>query len=244
VSFRRPDGPGTAPTAFVQLLVVHPARRRRGIARRLLAEVERRAVEQGASAVQIGAAPPLYLYTGVDTRWTEALCCFEALGYSRVAMELDLVCSTRPARAATPRGVSIARVGSDAEVSDLAEWSQRCWPAWTTEFVRAAEAGTAVLARSGSGAVVGAAAHSVSRLGVVGPVAVEPGSLNGGIGSALMSAVLADLSVAGLQRAEIAWVSTVRFYVNSCGARVNRTSQVLRRPAAVPEPPVQIASAS
>ena len=51
--------------------------------------------------------------------------------------------------------------------------------------------------------------------------------LSAAIGSALMSVVLADLSVAGLRTAEIAWTSTVRFYAKACGATVSRTSLVM-----------------
>ena len=77
--------------------------------------------------------------------------------------------------------------------------------------------------------MLGAAAHSVSRFGVVGPVAVVPGGRHSGVGTALMSAVLSDLSIAGLRNAEIAWASTVGFYAKACGARVGRASQLHRR---------------
>lgn len=230
VSLRRPEGPGGDLVGYVQLVVVHPSRRRRGHARRLIAAAERWAAERGASTVHAGGAAPLYLFTGVDSRWIEAVCLFESLGYERTAVELDLFCPTRGQnRRPAPAGVAVERVTSDADLEDLVAWSERCWPWWTAELARAGSAGTAVVARDEHGVVLGAAAHSVGRLGVIGPVAVEPGLSKGGIGTALMGAVLADLSAAGLQRAEIAWVTTVRFYVRSCGAKVGRASQVLRR---------------
>ena len=239
-SVRHASGAGQPPTGFVQLVVVHPARRRRGVARTLVRAAESWAAAHGAGAMQVGAAAPLYLFTGVDSRWTDAVCCFEALGYQRTGVELDLVCPTRGGpRVATPRGIAVERVTSDDELAELVEWSDRCWPWWTPELARAGAAGTAVVARrrpdaaagseGGAGVVVGAAAHSVGRLGVIGPVAVDPELHGGGIGAAMMAEVLTQLSVAGLQRAEIAWVSTVRFYVRSCGAKVHRASQVLRR---------------
>lgn len=246
-SVRRTDGADAPPTGYVQLLVVDPSRRRRGIARRLVAEVEDWARGHGATAVQAGGAAPVYLFTGVDSRWMDAVCCFEGLGYGRTAVELDMFCPTRMTqRRPVPAGVVIDRVVDDADLRDLVEWSDRFWPWWTTEFARAASAATVVVARaadpSGRGEVIGAAAHSVGRLGVVGPVAVDPGRFKGGIGAALMAAVLSELSVAGVQRAEIAWVSTVRFYARACGAKVGRASQVLRR--ALPEAPPAVASPS
>jgi GNAT superfamily N-acetyltransferase len=222
---------GSEARAHLQLLVVHPSRRRRGLARRLVHEAERWAATRGATQLVVGAGAPVYLFTGVDSTWTEALCCFEALGYRREAVELDLVCPTRPStRTPVPEGVVLERVGDDARAAALAAWSERLWPQWSAELERAAAAGTAVVAREGAdGPILGAAAHSVGRLGVIGPVAVDPARHGGGVGAALVAAVLADLSAAGLDRAEIAWVSTVRFYVRACGARVGRTSVVLVR---------------
>jgi GNAT superfamily N-acetyltransferase len=251
VSLRRA---GSTPlTGFVQLLVVHPSCRRRGIARSLLEAAHDRAARAGASLMQVGGAAPSYLFTGVDSRWTEALCCFEALGYRRTGVELDLACPTRGStRQLAPAGVTLGPVSSDADLAALLEWSNSHWPSWTAEFRRAGEAGTVVMARldppadghalaavtghtsgdyaSVGGRVVAAAAHSVGRTGVVGPVAVEPGQQGRGIGAALMAVVLRELSVAGLATAEIAWVSSVRFYVRSCGARVARSSVMMQRP--------------
>jgi GNAT superfamily N-acetyltransferase len=228
--------------AHLQLLVVHPARRRRGLARSLVLAAETWAAQQGATSLTVGAGAPFYLFTGVDSRWTDALCCFEALGYERTMTELDLVCPTVPTRASTsttspvgataetPTPVELAHVADDAGAAALDAWVRSAYPHWSAEFARAARAGTVVVATdSSSGEVVGAAAHSVGRLGVVGPVAVDPSRHRSGVGARLMAAVLADLSRAGLRTAEIAWTSTVRFYRRTCDARVGRASVVLRR---------------
>lgn len=224
------------PSAHLQLLVVHPARRRRGHARRLVGELERWAVAHGSPVLVVGAGAPFYLFTGVDSRWTDALCCFEALGYLRVGAELDLRCPTvtpRSVRDARPRAsqvaVAVGHVVEPPDVEELQEWVASTFPHWSPELARAARVGTALLARDEHGGIVGAAAHSVSRMGVVGPVAVDPSAQRSGVGAALMDAVLTDLATAGLSEAEIAWTSTVRFYARVCGARVGRTSLVLRR---------------
>jgi GNAT superfamily N-acetyltransferase len=221
-------------SAHLQLLVVHPSRRRRGIARSLVGAAEAWALERDVDALTVGAGAPFYLFTGVDVRWTAALCCFEALGYERSATELDLACPTvarRGARSVRSGGpVTLAHVADDQMADALVGWVREAYPHWQAELARAAEAGTVVIARDdATGAVVGAAAHSVSRFGVVGPVAVDPARHGSGIGSLLMDAVLADLSTAGLRTAEIAWTSTVRFYARACDARVGRASVVLRR---------------
>lgn len=228
---------GDLTTAHLQVLAVPPRHRRRGVARALVGACEELARGHGAALVQAGGAAPFYLFTGVDARWWEALCCFEQLGWSRSGVELDLVCPTLPPPAAgvrslpggrAPGGVAVEAVRSDADVSELLGFAERCYPHWRAELARAAAGGTVVLARSG-GRVVGAAAHSVNRLGVVGPVAVDPDHQGGSVGTAMMRAVLTDLSAAGVTTAEIAWTSTVRFYARACGARVGRASLVLNR---------------
>jgi GNAT superfamily N-acetyltransferase len=124
--------------------------------------------------------------------------------------------------------VTVEPVRTVADVEDLRGFAARCYPHWGPELLRGADAGTAVVARS-AGSVVGAAAHSVNRLGVIGPMGVDPDRHGGGVGTAMVHALLGDLAVAGLDRAEIAWVSTVRFYALACGATVLRSSLQLNR---------------
>jgi hypothetical protein len=57
---------------------------------------------------------------------------------------------------------------------------------------------------------------------------------HGGVGTALLGALCADLAAEGIAEAEIAWVGPVRFYAKAAGARVSRVfrSLTLPRPAA------------
>lgn len=219
--------------AHLQLLVADPTRRREGLGRALVAAAEDHARRVGVRTMQVGAATPFYLFTGVDTRWTEALCLFEDLGYERSEVVLDLVCPTlQRVRRPVPPGVVVTRVASDEQVASVRRFARDEYPHWEAELLRAGESGTAVLAldaRGDGSRVLGAAAHSVSRLGVIGPVAVAAAGRSRGIGSALVGSILSDLATAGLAEAEIAWTSTVGFYAKACGARVGRASQIHRR---------------
>jgi hypothetical protein len=55
-------------------------------------------------------------------------------------------------------------------------------------------------------------------------MATEPARQHGGVGSALLAAVCADLDAHGVTTGEIAWVSNLRFY-GKCGATVSRVFQ-------------------
>jgi GNAT superfamily N-acetyltransferase len=211
-------------TGHVQVVVVDPEHRRRGVGRVLLRAAESEARSRGAVRMHLGAAAPFYLFTGVDSRWTEALSLAEDAGYERLGAELDLECPTHLARPAAGGDVDVRPVREDGDVADLVGFAARCYPEWRAEFARAAGAGTAVLAVADDGTVVGAAAHSVNRFGVIGPVGVDPARHRGGVGAAMMHALTRDLAVAGIDRAEIAWTSTVRFYAVACGAQVLRAA--------------------
>jgi predicted N-acetyltransferase YhbS len=151
-----------------------------------------------------------------------------------VGAELDLSCATeggaRPLDAPDSRDpVRVEHVRPGPMADAVADMLRDHHPQWLVELDIAIRSGTAVAAVDADGRVLGTAAHSVNRRGVIGPVAVAPDVQGGGVGARLMAAVLAALSADGLERAEIAWVSTVRFYVRTCGANVGRTSIVLRR---------------
>ena len=68
-----------------------------GVARTLVGAAESWALAHGSTTLTVGAGAPFYLFTGVDTRWTEALCCFEALGL-RAGRRPSWTWSARPCR--------------------------------------------------------------------------------------------------------------------------------------------------
>ncbi len=52
-------------------------------------------------------------------------------------------------------------------------------------------------------------------------MATDPTLQHGGVGSAVLGALCADLAARGVTTGEVAWVSNLRFY-GKCGARVSR----------------------
>jgi predicted N-acetyltransferase YhbS len=67
----------------VDLVAVHPAHRRRGIGRALLARIEGALSGLGAGEVLLAGNPPHYAWPGIDVRYTPAICAAMALGYEQ-----------------------------------------------------------------------------------------------------------------------------------------------------------------
>jgi mycothiol synthase len=238
--------------AFVQLLAVAPARQGLGMGRALLAAAEKWAgADAGCRSVVVGAAAPSYLWPGIDVRWTAALALFEAAGYAEQGAVLNMSCPTTY-RADPPLGITIGRVLEDVDGEAAAQLCRRHWPLWEAELRRAVDHGACFLARADAGAhadagggadgggdpgaadAIGFACHSVNRVGWVGPLATVADHRHRGVGAALLSALCADLRVAGLPEAEISWVGPVGFYARTAGASVSRVFRQAVKPLADP----------
>jgi hypothetical protein len=231
VAIARVDHTGDAPIAHLDLLATDLGHRRRGLARTVLGAAEDWARDQGAEWIEAGDHLPNGLFGGIDVRWTAAMCMFESRDYERVAVKVDLGCPTisaPPVRLGA--GMRAIRVSSDDQIETLRRFVAEISPRHSAAFAKAAEWGTAVMAvDSGSGRIYGAAAHSLQRLGVIGPVVTGPGAEERIVIGVMFRTVLGDLATAGLKSAEIVGASTMTPYVESVGAKVARVSLVLRR---------------
>ncbi|MGB3411555.1 MAG: GNAT family N-acetyltransferase [Microthrixaceae bacterium] len=227
----RVDHSGDAPIAHLDVLATDLGHRRRGLARSVLTAAEDWARDQGAEWIEAGDHLPNGLFGGIDVRWTAAMCLFESRGYERVAVKVDLGCPTisaSPARLGA--GMRAVRVASDDQVETLDRFVAEIAPRHSATFAKAAEWGTAVMAIDGdSGRIYGAAAHSLQRLGVIGPVVIGPGAEERIVIGVMFRTLLGDLATAGLKSAEVVGASTMTPYVEAVGAKVVRVSLVLRR---------------
>ena len=219
----------------VQLLAVDPDARREGRGRRLLDEATAWAFDNGAAHVTIGAAPPWYLWAGIDLRWTAGLVLAESAGFRVHGAAVNLSCPTS-VRVATPAGVTIRRVVDDDDAGGVIELCRRAFaPAWQKEAARGIEHGACHAAfDDADGALLGFAAHSVNRAGWFGPTGVDPDRQRRGVGGPLLAACLQDLQVAGFDRCEISWIGPVGFYAKAAGAEVSRVFQLVGRSRARP----------
>ena len=202
--------------AWLVLVAVHPDVQSTGRGKELVRAVIERGREIGARDLLLASAIPRYLWPGVDTANTRAGMLLETLGFERdwVGTNMTIDCSFRRT---PPAGVTVeVEAGTGAH-----DFATVAFPHWVPELDRAVQLGTAVAARDAGGATIGFACHSVNRAGWIGPMATDPTLQHGGVGSALLAAVCADLERQGFASGEIAWVSNLRFY-GKCGARVSR----------------------
>lgn len=202
--------------AWLTLVAVHPAEQSRGRGKELVRAVADRARELGARDLLLASAVPRYLWPGVDVFNTRAGMLLETCGFERDWVGTNMAIDTA-FRQAPPKGVVVEReTGAGAH-----ELAVRAYPYWVPELDRAVMLGTAFAARDANGATIGFGCHSVNRFGWIGPMATDPTLQHGGVGSAVVAALCADLEARDCATGEIAWVSNVRFY-GKCGARVSR----------------------
>ena len=226
----------TGSTVSLDLLAVRPEARRRGAGTRLVVA----AIEAvGGDRVQWGASAPWYLWPGIESTRTEALAFAESMGFEHrsPAIQNMAIDTHWQVGGAPPAGLIVRRADPETAGSML-DLVANEFPVWVDELTRAVEHGTAhiVFDDSSDHAVpVGVGAHSVNRLGWIGPMATFASARGHGVGTEALRAVCADLASAGYARAEIAWVGPIRFYAKVGGATIGRTflplSRRLRPPA-------------
>lgn len=220
----------------IRLLAVHPDHRRRGVGHELMALAEADLLGAGAPAGQttvltVGADAPDYLFPGVPSGLTEMFCLLEARGYGREEANLNMAVDLS-ALPPDPGGTSLAGPADAAEVD---EWMQAHWAGWAPEVRAALDKERLLLARDEEG-LAGFCAWDVNRAGWLGPVAVRPSAIGRRVGVPLLLGALHRMRAAGRRRAEIAWISPVRFYARNVGAVMGTVFIVCRKRVAAGAP--------
>ena len=206
-------------SVWILLVAVHPTHQGRGLGKALVGAALDAGRAHGARTAHLASAVPRYLWPGVDVANTRAGMLCETLGFSRDLVGINMAIPST-FRHESPSGIFVEReTGSGA-----LDFAARAYPHWIDELVMAIDRGTAFAARDASGATIGFGCHSCNRAAWIGPMATDPDAQHGGIGSAVLAAVCADLEARGHDTGEIAWVSNLRFY-GKCGATVSRVFQ-------------------
>jgi GNAT superfamily N-acetyltransferase len=204
----------------LDLLLVDPAHRRRGVARELLAQVEQEARQRGLTSVKVIGNAPNHAWPGVDVRYTAAICALESAGYKRSSTAWNMTAPLPVAgpERTPPADVTIKRAGPE-DMATLLEAVDAQWgSAWSAEVGRAA--GVHIALRDG--APIAFAAWGGCRPSWFGPMGTLPGATGLGLGGVLLRRCLDDQAALGLSSAQIGWVGPVPFYSNAVGAYIER----------------------
>ena len=234
------QGEGHAAKGYVRLMAVSRAHRSRGIGNALLAEMERRLAERGATTVAIFDCPHNYLVPGVDFRYTHAHGLLLKRGYAMHRENHDMLAPLHPdawpdldaeAAAQTSAGLHIRRA-APADKPAIDAFLDAHWPAWRFE-VHAALANHPVslhLAFRGDAVVAFSGYQGNNRtLPWFGPMGTCPTLRGKGIGAILLKLCLRDLACQGWPEAIIPWVGPVGFYAKHCAARLDRCFWAYRK---------------
>jgi mycothiol synthase len=201
---------------WLTLVVVRPDVQGKGRGKALVHAAAERAHALGATQLLLASAVPRYVWPGVDLANTRAGMLLESCGFEREWLGTNMTIDTS-FRRDPPAGVVVEReTGNGAH-----DFATHAYPHWVPELDRAVTLGTAFAARDSSGSTIGFGCHSVNRFSWIGPMATDPGLQHGGVGSAVVAALCADIAERGSRTGEISWVSNLRFY-GKCGARVSR----------------------
>jgi len=227
-------------TGHVELLAVSQEARGRGIGRRLLEEMESLLRQKGATVALLRGNPPVYVWPGVNVRYTVMTCLAERAGYEKYQDAVDMAVGLDGAdldtRSAEERlaaaGIEVRRA-TVAEAGPIAEWlRQGPWGAsgWPDEVAAAlaGELGGCHVACRDS-RYAGFACHGAMRRGWFGPMGTDAAERQLGIGAVLLKRCLTDMKTAGLDTARIGWVGPVQFYARVLGARVERVYWLYRK---------------
>lgn len=219
----------------IKLFGVRGPYRRQGIGAALLAALEARLHQRGATTVIVGGVAPHYFAPGVPIDATPAIAFLYQRGYecdrvARVDMTVQLAAGDFAAMQPAVPGLTLSRA-TIAEVEDTAAFARAYFSeGWRQEVADAAafEPIPLFIARDGA-EIVGFAAYDVTGYGRFGPTGTRPDYRHRGIGRALCRLCLLDMRARGDDVAHIGWAGPIAFYARAVGARIGRAYWVFHK---------------
>ncbi|GAB4564129.1 MAG: hypothetical protein Kow0047_13570 [Anaerolineae bacterium] len=218
--------------AWIRLLAVDPAYRRRGVASGMLAELEPLLRSRGIRRLLVGGSAPNYFWPGIDVRYTAGVCFLLAHGFHRSGEAVDMLVdlsrrdwdtAAEEARLAR-EGYTIRRLlPEDREA--FAAWMAAHWsPVWRAEALESYEnrpASTFVAVRDGQFCAF--ASYNVTMFeNSFGPTGTLPEHRGRGLGRVLFYRCMQDLKAQGHETADICWVGPIAFYARVADAWIHR----------------------
>ncbi|MBN1341066.1 MAG: GNAT family N-acetyltransferase [Phycisphaerae bacterium] len=220
----------------LRVFAVEESHRRRGLASRMLGQLEEVLRRRGASEILALYGAPGYFMPGLDPRYTAALCLLQRQGYERTNVVVNMAVPlngrqsfealARSSERRIRRHGAHVRRAEPTDRSSLKAWVSQHFPGgWSLEADLAFdETPIPIWVAIRNARLVGFALYDADLFtGGFGPTGVAEEARGLGVGGALMLRTLADMQARGYGECEIAWVGPVGFYAHTCGARINRT---------------------
>ena len=223
---------------YIDLLAVKREAQGHGIGKRLLTATEDLLHQQGANVVQLSGNPPVYVWPGVDPRYTVMTCLAERAGYEKLRDSIDMAVdlnaidldTTQAEQRLAAAGIEVRQASADEKrpIDDwlrTGPWRDSGWPDEVAQSLD--RSGCHVAVRDER--YIGFACYGANRHGWFGPMGTDPEERRHGIGTVLLKRCLADMQSAGLETARIGWVGPVGFYARVLKARVERVYWFYRK---------------
>jgi mycothiol synthase len=209
---------------YLKYFAVAPKLRRRGHARAIFGELERRFQKRDCAELRIGACPPPYAQGGVEMLDTASHCFLLARGYQRSGTLLDMQGDLKvwkPAFSADDLKLGKAHGLRKAGAKDAAAielFLRQHFPHWVWEVGAALRKGTVFVTTNTSGAITGFACANGTQKAWFGPMGTAENERGKGLGRLLMWKCLEVLKKQGVKSTRIPWVGPVGFYARYAAA--------------------------
>jgi beta-N-acetylhexosaminidase len=214
--------------ASLQLLLVDPDVRRRGIGTRLHDATLHQLARQGATRVQLAGTPGRYLWPGLPAELDQARAVFERWGWNFGYTCWDMLRSLddyeTPADVARGGSAFTYRPATDADREPLAAFEESCFPEWAVYFAADDALTSAIVAVDDRGAIVGSLLADDQRRpqlwrrllgedsGAIGAVGVIQTVRGRGVGTAMVAYACERLRERGVANCHIGWTTLLSFY--------------------------------
>lgn len=217
--------------AYIKLMAVDKAYRRKGIATLLYAKLEAIFIKNKADVVRIYDVPLNYFMPGIDPRYTPALCWAMRKGFERFGdtsnldVDLNQNWNTFDEELALKLdNIDIRRARLDEKAAVL-KFVEDKWALWRNEVEEAfKDEQPSIHIALCNGELKAFSAHNGNNKGMgwFGPMGTDPDLRGKGIGAILLKRCLNDMKEMGLAHAIIPWVGPIDFYAWHANARVDR----------------------
>ncbi len=220
------------PAAWVRLVAVDPAHRRRKVASQLLEELEGRLRAHGLRRLRVGNSAPCYFWPGLDVRYTAAFCFFQYHGFYRYGEAVDMLVdlsacgwdTTAEEERLGREGFIIRRLTPEDREA-FSAWLQELWsPVWHFEALSSYENDPiSTFMAVHDGRICAFASYNVTMFeNGFGPTGTGFEWRSRGLGRVLFYRCMRDLKALGHQTAEICWVGPIAYYARVADAWIHR----------------------